>query len=1637
MNIKVLTTVCAAIYAASIGASVAQSNDENSLLLQSATQLSAKNKAFESFVRPKLSKKIKLVEGLTGSHNYIIRFVGEPIASYKGGISGYTATSPSYSNSFQKRQSVAKGNTSAKKRNSLKIDFSQNDVKRYSKYLDDKQSKFISEANNILGSSIAPIAQMKVAFNGMIVKLTQSQAVKLAKLSSVAFVEKEELLSLNTDTGPTLIGAPNVWDGTATGVGAQGEGTIIGVIDTGINTDNMSFADIGGDGYDHTNPYGANVYVGDCATGFSSLCNDKLIGVHSYPIITDVYSDAAVFGATPPAANGEDYNGHGSHTASTAGGNILLNVPMLDAQAQEEGDGVNSTGFSFPQISGVAPHANIVAFQVCWPGNTGDTYVACPNTATVQAIDDAITAGVDVINFSIGGAGAWNSSTELAFLSAQQAGIFVATSAGNSGPTPSTTKGAPWYTAVAASTHGRTVEFNKTIGSFVGGDTTVPADISGASATDGITASIVYAGDYDNPNDAAADDSAQCLAPFPAGTFSGEIVVCDRGSIARVAKAENVSSGGAGGFVLGNVQGGATTTDSDVYVIPGIHINANDADGLRAWLASGAGHTAVISGSTGVRVIGQADDMAGFSSRGPNSDVPDVMAPSIAAPGVSIYAAFADQQFGHDVTGPATTDYTFLQGTSMASPHIAGSGALLKSARPTWTADNIRSALMLTATSEMRKEDGTTPADLFDMGSGRARVDVAAQSGLLMEETGANYIAANPAIGGDPKTLNIPSMGNVSCRGACSWQRTFVATKDATWTTSASADSAQATVTVTPASFSILAGETQTITVDVAINGLRTGDQVFGTVNLTSADTTIPDANLPMFLSVNTSNIPAKIELDANRDAGSVVLRNNLALAIDEFTPNVFGLDKAAQTAGSAGQDSDTSSPFDDLTDGVAVHWLSLENASKLLYVKISDPESPDFDLFVGLDANGDGVPDPSELVCVAATFSADELCEVEDVDAGEYWIVIQNWQASAAEAVDAYTLLTASVPSVNSGNFTLSAQTSTDEFTPFDIRMSWKDDMQEGDVFVGAFEIGTDSDASNVGNLGSTIVILTRGKDDVAMSVDANQAIVGDVLSFSIDVAANLTDEDAAYSLNASIPKGLTIDPASLSSTVGEASLVVDASTGSNISWVAVREGLLGKEPSYAVTDNNTDSSCGLPNFGQGNGYLDLAGFGIGFQPTDGDTVSATFGISAPFLGQTYSTITATDDGFVTFNGNVGSTPWVNQLLPSSAAPNALVAPLWRDMQFDTASGSGLTVATAGPTYTIVEFDNMKHYAFYNGSPTVDDELDFEILINNVSGDIMFAYDNVTHNFGDLLPTTVGYENATGTFGANTVYSDGAGNTIGSVTDITSGLVICHRLIPIDTSAATITFTATVTADAAGADLVSWISSNSTNIGAEEESSSLTVSVASNLVVADIADATTAEDTLLAGIVVAYTDVDSVGNTISVTSDQGVASNITGGATGSTFDITPNQDFNGDMVVTVTVTDNEKPEDSVSTTLTVNVTPVNDAPVVASISAGLFVRDIVMSATGTDVDNDDSGLTYSWRQVDGPSVNIANANTANPSVIGGTTEKGDLTFEVTISDGALSTSKQVSVTVFGKGSGSLSWLLLLVLAGFGFRRRQ
>lgn len=581
-------------------------------------------------------------------------------------------------------------------------------------------------------------------FNGVSLVLSPDKLDEVEALDGVAAIYLDQLQQPDTEVSQQFIGAPTVWNMLG-GQQSAGEGVIVGILDTGIWPEHPSFSDPDPFG----NPYPAPPVVPG-SNGFGSggprdtcdfgntaynpddqpfTCNNKLIGAYAF---LDTYK--AVQGLLPTEFDSaRDDNGHGTHTSSTAAGN----------------GGVAASLFGVDRgiVSGVAPRAHVIAYRVC--GDEG-----CYQSDSVAAVEQAILDGVDVINFSIGGGGSpYTDIVELAFAVAYDNGVFVSASAGNSGPGPNTTgHHGPWTMTVGASTTDRHFISTVTL-TADNGDT---LELTGASVTDGI----------DTPTPVVFPPAGQelCLTPFAPGTFNGEIVICERGINARVEKSFNVAAGGAAGMLQYNptLQGLAT----DNHFIPSVHLENDAGAALLDFMDT---HTGVMGTFTpGVPTTVQGDVMASFSSRGGPAQPLGISKPDITAPGVQILAG--NTPLPATVVGGLPGQlFQAIQGTSMSSPHIAGSGALLTALHPDWTPGQIKSALMLTAiTDGVTKEDGVTPADPFDFGSGRVDLTRAGTAGLTMDESVDNFFALQDELW----NTNYPSIYHPNLAGVVTVERT-------------------------------------------------------------------------------------------------------------------------------------------------------------------------------------------------------------------------------------------------------------------------------------------------------------------------------------------------------------------------------------------------------------------------------------------------------------------------------------------------------------------------------------------------------------------------------------------------------------------------------------------------------------------------------------------------------------------------------------------------------------------------------------------------------------------------------------------------------------------------------------------------
>ena len=428
---------------------------------------------------------------------YIVRMVDQPVAGYTGGVAGIGATKP------------AKGKN---------IDDEDPNVIRYAAHLNGKHSQLAQKVG------AKKLYDYSFAFNGFAAELNGSQAAQLANDPAVYSIEKDRRGQIDTSNTPSFMGLTGnngAWSKLG-GVGKAGEGVIIGVVDTGIVVGHPSFSDKPSGGGQEYGPVPKGWHKADrCQSGEgfkNSDCNKKLIGAQFFNAGFGLDRIAARDFVSP-----RDWNGHGSHTASTAGGN----------------NGIQATGdaSSLGKISGMAPRARIAMYKVCWEEEVGDG--GCNNSDSVAAIDKAVADGVDVINFSISGTLTnYLDAVEVAFLFAADAGVFVATSAGNSGPGNFTVAHpSPWLSSVAAGTHSRRGQATVTLGGTGG-------TFTGASLTNAVgPATLVYAGTVGKAT-APVADAARC---FP-GTLDPAKVA---GKIVRLRprreRARREAAGGQGG----------------------------------------------------------------------------------------------------------------------------------------------------------------------------------------------------------------------------------------------------------------------------------------------------------------------------------------------------------------------------------------------------------------------------------------------------------------------------------------------------------------------------------------------------------------------------------------------------------------------------------------------------------------------------------------------------------------------------------------------------------------------------------------------------------------------------------------------------------------------------------------------------------------------------------------------------------------------------------------------------------------------------------------------------------------------------------------------------------------------------------
>lgn len=574
--------------------------------------------------------------------------------------------------------------------------------------------------------------------SGFSAKLSKQHLESVRKVDGFLSATMDELLILHTTHSPHFLGlqeGKGLW-----GAKNLALDVIIGVIDTGIWPEHPSFSGSG-------MPPVPSHWKGKCQVGpkfAASKCNRKLIGARAF--FKAYEAIAGRINETLDYRSPRDSQGHGTHTASTAGGNLVKGASFL--------------GLAKGSAAGMRYTARIAAYKACYQ-------LGCASSDILAAIEQAVSDGVDVLSLSLGGASKpyYNDNIAIAAFGAIQNGVFVSSSAGNSGPSDSTVSNvAPWMTTVAASYMDRGFPTKVQLG-----DGQV---FSGASLYSGKPTKqlpLVYG--ETAGGGAAKFCTSNSLSP---SLVKGKIVICDRGINSRVAKGEEVKMAGGAGMILANDENQGEELFADPHILPATSLGAIASFAVKMYSNFSSNATAMIK-FEGAVYSNPAPVMAAFSSRGPSLIGPDIIKPDLTAPGVNILAAWppniSPTQLKSD---KRRVRFNIISGTSMSCPHISGLAALLKSLHKNWSPAAIKSALMTTA--YIRNSQDSPIADAastslkfatpFAFGSGHADPEKASDPGLIYDISTEDYLIYLCSLNYNSSQIALFAGGNFTCPDA-------------------------------------------------------------------------------------------------------------------------------------------------------------------------------------------------------------------------------------------------------------------------------------------------------------------------------------------------------------------------------------------------------------------------------------------------------------------------------------------------------------------------------------------------------------------------------------------------------------------------------------------------------------------------------------------------------------------------------------------------------------------------------------------------------------------------------------------------------------------------------------------------------
>ncbi|KAH9752722.1 CO(2)-response secreted protease [Citrus sinensis] len=575
---------------------------------------------------------------------------------------------------------------------------------------------------------ISLIHHYKHSFKGFSAMLTEKEASVLSGHEKIVSVFPDPILKLHTTRSwdfleaeaeakaPTSTWSSHKYHNISSDV-------IIGIIDTGIWPESPSFKDRGMSEI-------PSKWKGVCMDSHDfkkSNCNRKLIGARFYsiPLTSNNHNTTR----TTLAGSPRDSVGHGTHTASTAAGAHVANASYF--------------GLARGTARGGSPSSRIASYKAC-------SEDGCSGSAILQAMDDAIADGVDIISISIGMSSLFqsdylNDPIAIGAFHAEQMGVMVICSAGNDGPDPSTVVNtAPWIFTVGASSIDRDFQSTVLLGN---GKTIKGSAISLSNLSSSMTYPIAFGKDIAAKFTPVSEARTCRPGSLDPKKVAGKIIVCvdDDPTVPRKIKKLVAEDADAKGLILID-EDYEKHVPFDSGIFPFSEVGSVAGFQIIHYINSTKNPTATILPTVDVPGYKPAPVVAYFSSRGPGELTENILKPDVTAPGVAILAAIVPKaNAGSFPIGKKPAGYAITSGTSMACPHVTGAAAFIRSVHRRWSSSIIKSALMTTATvydntGKPLKNNAGSTASPHETGVGEISPLKALNPGLVFETTTKDYL---------------------------------------------------------------------------------------------------------------------------------------------------------------------------------------------------------------------------------------------------------------------------------------------------------------------------------------------------------------------------------------------------------------------------------------------------------------------------------------------------------------------------------------------------------------------------------------------------------------------------------------------------------------------------------------------------------------------------------------------------------------------------------------------------------------------------------------------------------------------------------------------------------------------------------